>query len=269
MTAAAISGQVMMTRSTGIATITISQPDRRNAMTADMWRELNGLLGEVARDAGVRVLVLTGAGHDFCAGMDIATTAETGPETHPLPRMQRVGRAVLSLHRLPIPTIARVDGVAIGAGCNLALGCDLIVASDRARFSEIFTRRGLSVDAGGSWLLPRLIGLHRAKELCFLAEVITAAEARELGLVNRVVSVDEIDATVDNLAKRLSAAPPIAIQQTKRLLNDGFGTTFEQALDSEVSAQSVNLQGADSAEAFRAFLDKREPCFTGGGFRIA
>jgi 2-(1,2-epoxy-1,2-dihydrophenyl)acetyl-CoA isomerase len=181
--------------------------------------------------------------------------------------MQRVGRSVLALHRLPIPTIARVDGVAVGSGCNLALGCDLIIASERARFSEIFSRRALSVDAGGTWLLPRLIGLHRAKELCLLGDVISAGEARDIGLVNRVVSAAELSGVVDELAQRLASAAPMAVQQTKRLLNDAFSTSFEEALESEARAQSVNLQGTDSAEALQAFLDKRDTTFTGGAFR--
>ncbi|MDT5086348.1 MAG: hypothetical protein QOJ61_3391 [Mycobacterium sp.] len=256
--------EVHLTRVGPIATVTISQPGRRNAITAAMWQALGRSLSEVADDPATRVLIVTGAGEDFCAGADLTGT---DPTVHPLHRMQRVNRSVLALHRLPIPTIARVDGVAIGSGCNLALGCDLIVASDRARFSEIFVRRALAIDGGGSWLLPRLVGLHRAKELCLLADIVSAEEAGSIGLVNRVVPASELDVTVGGLAERLAAAAPLAVQQIKRLLNDAHSTSFEQALESEARAQSVNLQGADTAEAFAAFMEKREATFTGSGFR--
>lgn len=255
---------VEIIRSERIATVTISQPSRRNAITAGMWQELGRILAEIADDPGVRVMILTGAGEDFCAGADMAGS---DPSIHPLHRMQRVNRAVLGLHRLPIPTIARVDGVAIGAGCNLALGCDFVVATDRARLSEIFVRRALAVDGGGSWLLPRLIGLHRAKELCLLPEIITADQAREIGLITRVVAPAELDRCVDEIAQRLADSAPMAVQQMKRLLNDAFSTSFEQALESEARAQSVNLQGSDTAEAFTAFMEKRDATFTGNGFR--
>ena len=132
--------------------------------------------------------------------------------------MRHVGDVALALHRLPQPTIAKVRGVAVGAGCNLALGCDLVVAGETARFSEIFAKRGLSVDFGGSWVLPRRVGLHRAKELAFFADIIEANEAERIGLVNRVVPDGELDAFVDDWATRLAAGPPIALALTKRLL---------------------------------------------------
>ena len=169
----------------------------------------------------------------------------------------------LALHRLPQPTIAKVNGVAVGAGCNLALGCDLVVASDEARFSEIFALRGLTIDFGGSWLLPRRVGLHRAKELALLAEIISAKEAEAMGLVNRVVPVGELDAFVDDWATRLAAGPPIALAQTKRLLNNAFAVTLEQALEDEGAAQTVNFGTKDTVEAMTAFVEKRAPNFKG------
>ncbi|MFM8504882.1 MAG: enoyl-CoA hydratase-related protein, partial [Acidimicrobiaceae bacterium] len=159
--------------------------------------------------------------------------------------------------------IAKVRGVAVGAGCNLALGCDLVVASSTARFSEIFARRGLSLDFGGSWLLPRRIGMHRAKELALLAEIIGANDALEMGLVNRVLPDGEVDAFVDNWARKLAAGPPIALAQTKRLLNNSLNVTLEEALDDEAAAQTINFATNDTAEAMRAFIEKREPKFTG------
>ena len=145
----------------------------------------------------------------------------------------------------------------------LALGCDLIVASDTARFSEIFSRRGLSVDVGGTWLLPRLIGLHRAKELAFFADIVSAQEAAGMGLVNRVVPAAELDAFVRGWADRLAAGPPIALSMTKRLLTNAFSVTLDEALEHEGMAQSVNLATQDTVEAIQAFLEKREPRFRG------
>jgi len=156
-----------------------------------------------------------------------------------------------------------VRGVAVGAGCNMALGCDLVVASDTARFSEIFSKRGLSVDFGGTWLLPRRIGMHRAKELAFFADIISASDARELGLVNRVLPDAELDAFVDGWARRLAAGPPIALSLTKRMLNNSLNVTMEEALDDEGAAQTVNFGTKDTMEAMRAFIEKRDPQFKG------
>jgi 2-(1,2-epoxy-1,2-dihydrophenyl)acetyl-CoA isomerase len=177
--------------------------------------------------------------------------------------MRVVGRAALRLHDLPKPTIAAVNGVAVGAGCNLALGCDLIVASDMARFSEIFARRGLSLDFGGSWVLPRLIGLHKAKELAFLADVISADEAERFGIVNRVVSAADLDKVVGELAHRIAAQPPVQISITKKLLNQSLSVSMAEALEFEDVAQSLAFSSSDTAEAMLAFLEKREPRFTG------
>jgi 2-(1,2-epoxy-1,2-dihydrophenyl)acetyl-CoA isomerase len=177
--------------------------------------------------------------------------------------MRHVGDVCLALYRLPQPAIAKVRGVAVGAGMNMALICDLVVADETARFSEIFARRGMSIDFGGSWVLPRRIGLHRAKELALLADIIGARDAEALGLVNRVVADTELDDFVADWARRLGAGPPIALAQTKRLLNNSVGVTLEQALDDESAAQSVNLTTADTREAMQAFLDKRAPTFLG------
>jgi 2-(1,2-epoxy-1,2-dihydrophenyl)acetyl-CoA isomerase len=182
---------------------------------------------------------------------------------HPLPWMRQVGECCAALHALPQPVIAKVVGVAAGAGANLALGCDLIVASDDARFSEIFARRGLSIDFGGSWLLPRLVGLHKAKELALLAEILSAQEAEAVGLVNRVVPRAEIDGFVDGWARRLAAGPPLALSSTKRLLNGSFALSLEQAVEAEALAQTANFGTADTAEAIAAFVEKREPTFRG------
>jgi 2-(1,2-epoxy-1,2-dihydrophenyl)acetyl-CoA isomerase len=177
--------------------------------------------------------------------------------------MRFYGSVALALHQLPQPAIAKIRGVAVGAGLNLALGCDLIAAASTARLSEIFARRGLSLDMGGSWLLPRLVGLHRAKELALLADIVSADEAERIGLVNRVVPDADLDALVDDWAGRLAAGPPLALALSKRLLNHAFASGLAEALDAEGMAQSVNTGSEDTKEAFRAFFAKREPQFRG------
>jgi 2-(1,2-epoxy-1,2-dihydrophenyl)acetyl-CoA isomerase len=177
--------------------------------------------------------------------------------------MQFINTIVQTFHDLPQPTIAKVTGIAAGIGMNLALGCDLVIASEDARFSEIFVKRGLSVDGAGSWILPRLVGLHKAKELCLFGDIIEAPEALALGIVNRVVPAGDVDKLVDEWASRLAAGPPIALSMTKRMLNRSFEQSFEQTLDDEARSQSVNFGTRDTAEAIGAFLGKREPRFEG------
>ena len=252
---------LLLDRVDGVVTLTLNRPERKNAVNGQMWTELLAVLREVA-SGDDRVVVITGAGGDFCSGADVAGDDQRS-RPHHLAEMRHVNDVALALYRLPQPTIAKVRGVAVGAGLNMALLCDLVVADSTARFSEIFARRGLSIDFGGSWALPRRIGLHRAKELALLAEIIDAAAAERLGLVNRVVPDDELDSFVDDWARRLVAGPPIALAQTKRLLNVGVGSTLEQALDEEGAAQAINLVTADVAEAMRAFREKRQPRFEG------
>jgi enoyl-CoA hydratase/carnithine racemase len=251
---------VLLERDGDVATITLSNPRRKNAMTRAAWRALRAALREVAA-SDARVLVVTGAASDFCAGADLGGSRDE--RRPPLVDMTEVNEACLALHRLPIPTIARVDGVAVGAGMNLALACDFVVASRRARFSEIFVKRGLSADFGGSWILPRLVGLHRAKELVLLGDIIGAEQALEWGLVREVVAPEELDAAVDGLAGRLAAGPPIAMRLSKRMLHDSFEATLERALEDEARSQQINFATEDTAEAGRAFLEKRDPVFRG------
>lgn len=252
---------LIIDRADGVMTVTLNRPERLNAAPVEMWRELAEIFTEVRRSRVDRVVVVTGAGGAFCAGADLADAAIAGE--HPLTMMRLVGDAALALHRLPQPTIAKVHGVAVGAGCNLAFGCDLVVASTDARFSEIFARRGLSLDFGGSWLLPRRIGLHKAKELAFFGEILGAAEAEAFGLVNRVVPVDELDRFVDEWAARLAAGPPLALSATKALLDGAFSMDLAEALEREGTTQIMNLVSEDGREAIAAFLEKREPVFKG------
>ena len=252
-------------RQAGVVTVTFNRPERKNAASGLLWQELLGVLREVDRRRDDRVLVLTGAGGDFCSGADLGDPAgmSNDPADPHLVRMQVVSEVVLTLHHLHRPTLAKVRGVAAGAGLSLALACDLVVAADTSRFSAIFARRGLSLDAGASWLLPRLVGLHRAKELAFFADLLGADEVAALGLVNRVVPDDELDDLCDRWARRLAAGPPLALAMTKRLLNDSSSLTMAQALEDESRVQTVNFATADVAEAMRAFVEKREPRFEG------
>jgi len=255
--------EIEVTRSESIATVTINRPQRKNAVTGDMWAQLAETFRSLSADSDVRCVVITGAGGEFCSGADLSARSASGKQVHQLAAMRHVNDAALSLHRMPQPTIAKVRGVAVGAGCNMALGCDLVVASETARFSEIFAKRGLSVDFGGSWLLPRRVGLHRAKELALFGDIVSAADAREMGLVNRVLPDRELDAFVDGWAKRLAAGPPIALALTKRMLNNAMNVTMEEALDDEGAAQTVNFGTKDTLEAMEAFVQKREPKFKG------
>jgi enoyl-CoA hydratase/carnithine racemase len=250
-------------RADGVVTVTLNRPAKKNAINTTMWDELIETFREIANNTvDDRAVVLTGAGGSFCSGADLSGGAATDGR-HGLTWMRHVGDACLALHSMPQPVIAKVVGVAAGAGLNLALGCDLIVASDDARFSEIFARRGLSIDFGGSWILPRLVGMHKAKELVLLADVIGAKEALELGIVNRVVPAAEVDAFVDDWARRLAAGPSIALSMSKRLLNQSFSLSLAEAIEAEAQAQNVNFSTADMEEAFAAFLEKREPRFQG------
>ena len=241
----------------------LNRPAKKNAATVQLWGELVEALRDISGRVEDRVVIVTGAGGEFCAGADLWEVSSNAEPRHGLAAMRSVGDVALALHRLPQPTIAKVRGVAVGAGCNLAFGCDLVVAAETARFSEIFSRRGLSLDFGGSWVLPRRVGLHIAKEIAFFGDIFSAAEAKELGLVNRVVADDELDAFVDGWAARLVNSPPIALAQTKRMLNNSMSMTMEQALDDEGAAQTVNFGTKDTMEAIAAFADKRDPVFKG------
>jgi enoyl-CoA hydratase/carnithine racemase len=243
----------------GVRTLTLNRPHRKNAIDPELWIALRDALNAAGRDRGVRALVITGAGGSFCSGADISVP----DDIHPKYKLQRLTDVALALHELPIPTVAKVTGVAVGAGWNLALGCDLVVATPESTFSQIFSKRGLSIDLGGSWLLPKLVGLQQAKRLTLLAETIDAAEAHALNLVTWVVPAEEIDAFVKDLTDRLAAGPPIALAASKALLNEGTDRTLRDALANEARAQVGNFATADAPAAYAAFVQRREPSFTG------
>ena len=255
-------GHVQVERRQGIVTVTLSNPAKRNAIPVGAWPEIEVAFREVAGRRDDRCVVLTGEGDDFSSGADV-TGAVADDLGHPLWVMRSISGAIDALYALPQPVIARVAGVCVGVGLNMALACDIVVASDDSRFSEIFVRRGLSVDGGGSWSLPRIVGLLKAKELALLGDIISAAEAERIGLVSRVVPRADLDATVAELATRLADGPPLALSMTKRLLDNSAQLTLPQALEAEAQAQIVNFGTKDTAEAMLAFVEGREPRFLG------
>ena len=251
---------IVVDREGGAVRVMLNRPEKKNAINSAMWEDLRRILSEVARRREDRVVVLSGAGGAFCSGADLSGTASA---EHPVFTMDYIHEIALALHHFPKPVIACVDGDAVGAGCNLALGCDMVLASSRSRFAEIFVRRGLSLDFGGSWILPQLIGLHRAKLLCLTGDLISATEAADLGLVNAVYEPDVLPTAVDDLVARVLAGPPVAQALIKRLLNAGSTSTMAQALDAESAAQAINIRSADAIEAREAFIAKRDANFTG------
>ncbi|HWF15279.1 MAG TPA: enoyl-CoA hydratase [Acidimicrobiales bacterium] len=256
---------LIVERKDGIATVTMNRPERKNAANGRMLVELREIFEEIEDSPDDRVMILTGAGGAFCSGADLGDSS--GPTNDPsrsgLSRMRRLGDVALTLHHISKPTIAKVDGVAVGAGFSLALGCDLVVCTEVARLSMIFSKRGLSLDNGASWLLPRLIGMARAKEVALFGDMWSAEEAFAIGLVNRVLPVDQIDAFVDDWARRLTDGPPLALSMTKSLLHASSMASMEQAVEDEARCQALNFSSKDTAEAMAAFAEKREPVFIG------
>lgn len=256
-------GSILYEVDGAVATAVLNRPERLNAIDVPMWDALVEVAQLVNEDDAVRCLVMTGAGRAFSSGADLSGSESDAPRRHAVHQMRRIGEAALAVHGIAKPVISKVNGVAAGAAANLALAADLVVASEDARFIQIFARRGLSVDFGGSWLLPRLVGLHRAKELALLAEPLSAVDAERMGLVNRVVARDELDSFVLGWASALASGPPIALASTKRLLDAGLDSALDRALEAETMAQVVNFGTEDTAEALAAFLERREPVFRG------
>lgn len=260
------SAELLIERDGDVVTLTLNRPEVMNAMTSQNFADFGDVCRDLDRDETVRAVVVMGAGGNFCSGADVgpqAARATGAKPTVPLRNMRRIKESAMALHELQHPTVAKVRGVAAGAGLNLALGCDLVYASDDSRFSEIFARRGLTIDYGGSWVLPRRVGLHRAKELALLAEVIDATEADRIGLVNRVLPAADLDTHVADVVARIVAGPPLALSMSKALLDNGAQTSMSQALEAECQAQSTNFATHDVREAARAWMEKRTAEFEG------
>jgi enoyl-CoA hydratase/carnithine racemase len=247
-----------------VATITLNRPEKKNAMSWQMFEELRDAFRHADRDPSVRAVIVTGAGGSFCSGADLTDPANAVTSVLEMKdRMDKVHEVAHAFLTCRKPMVAKVTGIAAGAGCNLALGCDLVVASTDARFAELFVKRGLVVDFGGTWILSRLLPLHRAKELALLGEVVSAAEAQEMGLVNRLAAPEDVDHTVLDLARRLAAQPPRTVQLLKENLNRAAERTLLENLDAESLTQTLCFASEDTREAVLAWIEKREPKFSG------
>ncbi|MFN3007858.1 enoyl-CoA hydratase/isomerase family protein [Mycolicibacterium wolinskyi] len=248
----------------GVGTILLNRPHRKNAFTLDMLDRWAEALRSARTDPDVRVVLVTGAGGAFCSGVDLDDFAEItttlGRQQVLQDRVHRVAAAALDLDK---PLIAAVDGVAVGAGMDMALACDLRLASTRARFSEGYVRVGLIPGDGGAHLLPRIVGQARALELLWTGRFVEADEALSLGLVLSLHSPADFPAAVDDLCRRLAAGPPVAIRAIKRLVRNGERVDFLTSLSMVAAEQAVVQSTADSAEAVAAFREKRKPVFTG------
>lgn len=261
--------EIQVERAEGVATVTLNRPDRKNAITVPMFEEIGRLVTDLANDHSVRAVVLTGSGGNFSSGADLTSggsdpNAPTSASARSLGLIRdRIGPGILALHQLAKPTLAVVSGVAAGAGASVAFGCDLVYASEEARFSLIFVRRALALDCGASWLLPRLVGLQKAKELAFLGDWIEAPEARSLGLVTRTFPQEKLVDAAREMALRLAKQPPVALALIKQGLNTSHAQSFAQSLDLEAGAQGVCTSTDDFAEGMKAFIEKREPRFSG------
>lgn len=245
--------------SDAIATITLNRPDTRNSITAEVHRELIDAVAQVLDDMSVKAVILTGSGGSFCSGGDIkAMQAATPTYAEDKLRFDRVHELLYRLIEMPKPLIVAVDGPAFGAGCNLALTADFIVASPRAKFCQVFGRMGLVPDFGGLFLLPRIVGLQKAKELIFSARIVDAVEAKDLGIVYQIVSQDSLQAQARELAGRFCHASAVAIGMAKRALNRSFNSDFHVMTEFEASAQSRLRTDPYVREAVRRFNAKEQ-----------
>jgi enoyl-CoA hydratase/carnithine racemase len=225
----------------GVLTLTINRPDKRNAIDGAVLEGLEAGLQKARRDPEVRVVVLRGAGGYFSAGIDLPYALTIKMDR--LAFMRMVGDVATAIHRLPVPSISVVEGGAYGLACNMALACDLTIATDDAVLCEVFTKLNLSLDGGGAWLLPRIVGLKKAKELALFGDRIPARDAERLGLVNCAVPASEIEAQVKEWATRLATGPTNALSLTKAMLNDAYALSFEQAIEEEARSQTILAKG--------------------------
>ncbi len=249
----------------GIARLTLNRPDKLNSFNAEMHAEVRDALARVTSESA-RVLVMTGAGRGFCAGQDLGDRA-VAPGGARVDLGESIERnykpLILGLRNLPMPVVAAVNGVAAGAGANLALACDLVIAAKSASFVQAFCRLGLVPDSGGTWFLPRLVGTARAIGLAMLGEKLSAEQAAQWGLIWRCVEDAEFAGVVDQLVTRLAAAPTLGLARIKQAIHASWNHTLEQQLDRERDLQRELGASADYAEGVAAFLAKRDPKFVG------
>lgn len=261
-----MSADVLHTVTDRVSSITLNRPEALNALTPDQRDLLIRLLADASADPGVRAVVITGAGRGFCAGADLRGGTGSGERVAgDVARMLRSGaqRLIAAVLDCEKPVIAAVNGTAAGLGAHLAFACDLVLAAESAKFIEVFVRRGLVPDGGGAYLLPRLVGPQRAKELMFFGDALTAADAERLGLVNRVVPDGELAKTAREWSERLAAGPTRALALTKQLVNASLDTDRVTAFAAEAAAQEINMTTADAREGVASFVERRGTEFKG------
>jgi enoyl-CoA hydratase/carnithine racemase len=262
-----MSDELLYAKEGGIATLTLNRPDRLNAISPGMLDALSRSLVDADGDPGIRVIVVTGAGRGFCAGLDLKDAAAgtgIGSDAGSFPaRFDLRSAPPIVLHQVDKPTVCALNGAAAGYGMDLALGCDIRIASDRAKLAAAFTKRGVLPESGGTWLLPRLVGWAKACEIAFTGRTLGAGECLELGLVNRVVPHDGFEKEVRAFAEEIAANAPLAVQATKRMMRLGLDDTFESNVH-QVYLQLLPLfRTRDFQEGLRAFLERRPPRFEG------
>ena len=249
----------------GVATITLNRPDRLNALTFEVYRELTDLFAELRDETSVRVVVITGAGRAFCSGGDVYDIIGElfGRNMEGLLEFTRMTcELVRNIRALPKPVIASLNGTTAGAGACIALASDIRLASEGAKIAFLFVKVGLSgADMGAAYLLPRVVGLAKATELLYTGDFITAAEAERIGLYNRVVAPHKLAQVTREYAQRLAHGPAFALAKTKEMLNRELDMNLETALECEAQAQAICMQHPDYREAYEAFVDKREAKF--------
>jgi len=257
---------ILLEKQDGVATITLNRPEKYNAFAGRMRQEIVEAIDNVALDRDARVVVITGAGKAFCVGGDVnefVSGTTQALEQHVSNERHAMCKAALTINTMEKPVIASVNGVAAGGGCNLALACDIRIASEKARFGQVFVRRGVHPDWGGIYFLPRLVGYSKAAELIFSGEVVGAEEALKIGMVNKVVPHEELAGATRELADRIAKNAPIPIAFAKRGLQNFGKWDLAQALDYEAYVLEVCKQSEDFMEGFSSFLEKREPVFKG------
>lgn len=257
---------ILYEHSAAVGMITLNRPEKLNSLVGEVRQDLLAVLDQIRGDQGIGVVVITGAGRGFCAGGDIGLLSKLREEGDlaGLRRLLETGREVLTAIRsLPKPVIAAVNGAAAGAGFNLALACDIRIASEKAIFGATFARIGLHPDWGGTYFLPRLVGMAKACELIFSGAMIEAREAERIGLVNRVVPHDSLLEETRSLAARILANSPVSLGLAKESIYRGLDGTLKDAFAREMEAQLVCFQSEDAREGFRAFLEKRKARFKG------
>lgn len=247
----------------GVLTLTLNRPDVLNAFNRKMTDEIQDALRQAERDRDVRCIVFTGAGRAFSSGEDLKSRQAEGTQGFGSTLRERYNPIILKMRNIEKPVIGSINGVAAGAGCSLALACDLRIASDKASFIEVFVRIGLVPDSGSSFFLPRLVGVSKALEMAFTGDAVNADEALRIGLVNRVVPLEDLDGATRELALRLAKGPTKAIGLAKRAINRALTMDLEQLLEYEVYAQEAAGASEDHREGLAAFLDKRPPNYLG------